>query len=77
MGGPGFTSENVIKQVVDSTIALHCSHWMDREFLIENKDWLKGAGWILGEDRASWQFCMDEIALWHEVTAKKHESGEI
>jgi hypothetical protein len=45
--------------------------------LIENKEWLKGAKWLLGEDRETWEVRMAEVKSWHDGCAKKKEEGEI
>jgi hypothetical protein len=45
--------------------------------LEENKEWLKGAKWILGEDRERWEARLAEVKSWHDSCAMKEESGTI
>jgi hypothetical protein len=62
---------------MDAAADLHLQHWNDRQFLIANKSWLKGAKWILGEDRERWEITMGEVKMWHETCATKKQNGEI
>ncbi|ORY04308.1 hypothetical protein K493DRAFT_333945 [Basidiobolus meristosporus CBS 931.73] len=47
----------VLQKMFGFAAELHAKHWNDRSLL--NQDWVKGAGWYQGRDRARWELAID------------------
>ncbi|ORY04305.1 hypothetical protein K493DRAFT_311393 [Basidiobolus meristosporus CBS 931.73] len=64
----------VLQKMFGFAAELHAKYWNDRSLL--NQDWVKGAGWYQGRDRARWELAIDRARTSWELCKQRIASGE-
>lgn len=70
------TSFEVADRTFSAIASVHAAFWRDEGLLEEGSEWLRGAGWVRGEDEASWRASMSIIQTAWEKYTSNGEAGE-